>query len=91
MSVSDLLLSTVDISEQMSLSMWALSALQCEGEVVLWLEKTCFTRTELALLAACPGGLSSSSLPIRELHVNLFLMGNYLLFSFVGKGGGWRL
>lgn len=31
------------------------------------------------------------SLPIRKLHVNLFLMDNYLLFSFGGKGGGWRL
>lgn len=31
------------------------------------------------------------SLPIRKLHVNLFLMDNYLLFSFGDKGGGWRL
>ena len=46
--------------------------------------------------AARPGGLSWPflSFPIRELHVNLFLLGNYLLFGLfmcLGSflGGGW--
>lgn len=71
-------------------------ALQSEREVVeLWLEKT--FEDEAAPPAARPGGLSGPflSFPIRELHVNLFLMGNYLLFglffmclgSFLGVGG----
>lgn len=50
---------------------------------------------EAAPPAARPGGLSWPflSFPIRELHVNLFLMGNYLLFGlFMCLGsffGGW--
>lgn len=48
--------------------------------------------------AARPGGLSWPflSFPIRELHVNLFLMGNYLLFGLFScvlvlfLGGGWE-
>lgn len=57
-----------------------------EVSSVWWLEKTGFTRTtqplRLPVLVAFP-----RSLPVRELHVNLFLMGNYLLSSFGGRGG----
>lgn len=41
-------------------------------------------------LAACPGGIS---FPIRELHVNLFPTGNYLLFGLymcLIWVGGWK-
>lgn len=96
MGITNLFFSPVAASEQGSLPSWAAV---WEGKARPWMSESwwrCGWKRLTEPLAACPAGLFLLPFPARELHVNLFLMGNYLLFGlfmclfFFFRGGtGW--
>lgn len=85
-SVSSLLLSTVAISEQMSLSTRARSALRCEGEVTCCGQRRRARHQDRIKPLRRPVLVAFLSLPVRELRVIYFLWA-IIYFHF---GLGWQ-